>query len=118
MSLIHSIQIQPHKKLQPKPYIDPYSHHKINHISSTPTNQQKQIFLTKLKPLINPTYKHIHQPQTFLSVQTILPNFKLQPHKLNSILPKKPKPSNQIQLQPHHLNQIINPNLTPSTTVK
>lgn len=91
ISLIDSIEIQAHKKLEAKAYIDGYSDDKINDISSRATNEEKQIFVSKLKALINRTHKQIDEAETFVSVETIVRNFKVEADKLNSIVRKKLK---------------------------
>ncbi|OFR99610.1 YSIRK signal domain/LPXTG anchor domain surface protein [Staphylococcus sp. HMSC067B04] len=118
ISLIDSIEIQAHKKLEAKAYIDGYSDDKINDISSRATNEEKQIFVSKLKALINRTHKQIDEAETFVSVETIVRNFKVEADKLNSIVRKKAKASKEIELEADHVKQMINANLSASTRVK
>ncbi|MGC9606459.1 DUF1542 domain-containing protein [Staphylococcus epidermidis] len=77
------------KKLEAKAYIDGYSDDKINDISSRATNEEKQIFVSKLKALINRAHKQIDEAETFVSIETIVRNFKVEADKLNSIVRKK-----------------------------
>ncbi|MCO6320556.1 DUF1542 domain-containing protein [Staphylococcus epidermidis] len=118
ISLIDSIEIQAHKKLEAKAYIDGYSDDKINDISSRATNEEKQIFVSKLKALINRAHKQIDEAETFVSIETIVRNFKVEADKLNSIVRKKAKASKEIELEADHVKQMINANLSASTRVK
>lgn len=118
ISLIDSIEIQAHKKLEAKAYIDGYSDDKINDISSRATNEEKQIFVSKLKALINHAHKQIDEAETFVSVDTIVRNFKVEVDKLNSIVRKKAKALKEIELEADHVKQMINANLSASTRVK
>lgn len=118
ISLIDSIEIQAHKKLEAKAYIDGYSDDKINDISSRATNEEKQIFVSKLKALINRAHKQIDEAETFVSIETIVRNFKVEADKLNSIVRKKAKASKEIELEEDHVKQMINANLSASTRVK
>ncbi|MGJ0743029.1 SasC/FmtB family protein [Staphylococcus epidermidis] len=118
ISLIDSIEIQAYKKLEAKAYIDGYSDDKINDISSRATNEEKQIFVSKLKALINRAHKQIDEAETFVSIETIVRNFKVEADKLNSIVRKKAKASKEIELEADHVKQMINANLSASTRVK
>lgn len=118
ISLIDSIEIQAHKKLEAKAYIDGYSDDRINDISSRATNEEKQIFVSKLKALINRAHKQIDEAETIVSVDTIVRNFKVEVDKLNSIVRKKAKALKEIKLEADHVKQMINANLSASTRVK
>lgn len=118
ISLIDSIEIQAHKKLEAKAYIDGYSDDRINDISSRATNEEKQIFVSKLKALINRAHKQIDEAETIVSVDTIVRNFKVEVDKLNSIVRKKAKALKEIKLEADHVKQMINANLSASTRVE
>ncbi|WP_142556315.1 SasC/FmtB family protein [Staphylococcus epidermidis] len=118
ISLIDSIEIQAHKKLEAKAYIDGYNDDRINDISFRATNEEKQIFVSKLKALINRAHKQIDEAETIVSVDTIVRNFKVEVDKLNSIVRKKAKALKEIKLEADHVKQMINANLSASTRVK